>query len=121
LVKNAYRYVLWELTLSCFCRFDSSNLEWIHDDLTLKRTVAHLQSDWADLQTKARLIENMVNALTEAPLGDGIDLNKGLLEFTQNGPLPARYVKFADRKTCDSIEQKREKLDKKAEIAKSSV
>ncbi|XGW10965.1 hypothetical protein V3C99_012453 [Haemonchus contortus] len=103
------------------CRFDSSNLEWITDEVTLKKTVANLQSDWADFQTKARLIENMVDALTESPFGSGIDLNKGLLEFTQDRPLPVRYVKFADRKTCDSLEQKREKLERKKQAMNSSV
>ncbi|VDO73621.1 unnamed protein product [Haemonchus placei] len=73
---------------------------------------------------RARLIENMVDALTDTPFGTGIDLNKGLHEFTQNSfqdrPLPVRYVKFADRKTCDSLEQKREKLERKKQAMNSS-
>ncbi|ETN69735.1 tRNA pseudouridine synthase A [Necator americanus] len=95
------------------CRFDSSNLEWIYDDFALKRTMASLQSDWADLQTKARTIENMLQDLADTPIGSGVDLDKGLLEFTQDRPISTRYIKFADRKTCDSVEQKRAKLERK--------
>ncbi|WKX93281.1 hypothetical protein Q1695_010932 [Nippostrongylus brasiliensis] len=95
------------------CRFDSSNLEWNYDDLALKKTVANLQSVWADLQTKSRLIENMINGLAETPLGSQIDLDRGFLEFTQDRALPVRYVKFADRNTCNTLEEKREKLERK--------
>ncbi|KAK6059787.1 tRNA pseudouridine synthase A [Cooperia oncophora] len=102
------QYALAVATPLCLfeCRFDSANLEWIYDDYALKRTVANLQSYWADFQTRARMIENMVNNLAETPLGNNVDLDKGLLEFTQDRPLPARYVKFADRKTCDSLRTK---------------
>ncbi|EPB75983.1 tRNA pseudouridine synthase A [Ancylostoma ceylanicum] len=34
-------------------------------------------------------------------------------EEPENHPVPARYIKFADRRTCDSLEQKKEKLEKK--------
>ncbi|KJH46900.1 tRNA pseudouridine synthase A [Dictyocaulus viviparus] len=95
------------------CRFDSANLEWIYDDFTLRKTIASLQGDWSNLQTRARVVENMLNGLTNIPLTSQIDLNRGFLEFTQDHPLPARYVKFVDRKTCDSLEQKRGKLQKK--------
>ncbi|KAL6733359.1 hypothetical protein Aduo_004010 [Ancylostoma duodenale] len=108
-------YTLSAATPLCLydCRFDSSNLEWIYDEFALKRTMSSLQSDWADLQTKSRIIENMLNGLVETPIGSQVDLDRGLLEFTQNHPIPARYIKFADRRTCDSLEQKKEKLEKK--------
>ncbi|VDM56575.1 unnamed protein product [Angiostrongylus costaricensis] len=73
---------------------------------------------------RARIVENMLNGIIETPLASHMDLDKGLLQFTQSfltlkwvedRPLPSRYIKFAERKTCDSVEQKREKLEKKRE------
>uniref|UniRef100_A0A0K0D842 MAK10-like protein n=1 Tax=Angiostrongylus cantonensis TaxID=6313 RepID=A0A0K0D842_ANGCA len=96
-------------------RFDSANLEWVYDDFTLGKTISSLQCKLADLQTRARIVENMLNGVIETPLASHMDLYKGLLEFTQDRPLPPRYIKFAERKTCDSLEQKREKLERKKE------
>lgn len=92
----------------------------MYDEYALRKTVGNLQSEWANLQTKARIIETMIDGLSSTPLGSQIDLHRGLLEFTQDRPLPARYVKFVDRKTCDSLEQKREKLERKKEAANHS-
>ncbi|CAJ0608617.1 unnamed protein product [Cylicocyclus nassatus] len=115
--KNPSRphYTLSVATPLCLhdCRFDSSNLEWVYDEYALKKTMTTLQCDWADLQTRARIVENMLNGLADTPVGSQVDLDKGLLEFTQDRPIPARYIKFSERKTCDSLEQKREKLEKK--------
>ncbi|KAE9419553.1 hypothetical protein Angca_006618, partial [Angiostrongylus cantonensis] len=119
IVKTPSRphYALATATPLCLyeCRFDSANLEWVYDDFTLGKTISSLQCKLADLQTRARIVENMLNGVIETPLASHMDLYKGLLEFTQDRPLPPRYIKFAERKTCDSLEQKREKLERKKE------
>ncbi|KAJ1347181.1 hypothetical protein KIN20_002181 [Parelaphostrongylus tenuis] len=97
------------------CRFDSANLEWIYDDFILRRTISSLQGTLADLHTRTRIVENMLNGLIETPMLSELDLDTGLLEFTQDRPMPPRYFKFAERMKCDSIEEKREKLDRKKE------
>lgn len=103
------------------CRFDVTDLEWIYDEAVLKKVVTDLQANWADFQTKARIIENMLNGLKELPHGAELDTYKGLLEFTQDRTIPQSYVKFSDRKTCDSLEEKREKIKRKKDLNNSST
>ncbi|CAI4221982.1 unnamed protein product [Auanema sp. JU1783] len=92
------------------CRFDAFEMKWNYDEKCLEKTVRDLQVTMADYLTKARLIRNMIDDLMELPESSEIDLNKGLLEFTQDRGLPVNYVPFKDRSTCDSLEEKLEKI-----------
>uniref|UniRef100_A0A1I7XTY0 tRNA pseudouridine(38-40) synthase n=1 Tax=Heterorhabditis bacteriophora TaxID=37862 RepID=A0A1I7XTY0_HETBA len=64
-------------------RFDSYDMEWTYDDYAMKKTISSLQATLAGMLTKSRIVENMLTEAANTPVGSLVDLDKGLLEFTQ--------------------------------------
>ncbi|KAF8362330.1 tag-124, partial [Pristionchus pacificus] len=100
------------------CRFEREGqaVQWRRaEGKVFEKNLTHLQREWAEAATRARLLENMMGALVDEARegGEAVDEDRGLLEFVQDKPQSGAYVPFAARKTCDSLEEKADKLREK--------
>ncbi|GMR35568.1 hypothetical protein PMAYCL1PPCAC_05763, partial [Pristionchus mayeri] len=100
------------------CKFEREGqaVQWRRaEEKVFEKNLSHLQREWTEAATRARLLENMMRSLCEEAREEGgeVDEDRGLGEFVQDKPQSDKYVPFADRKTCDSLEEKAEKLREK--------
>ncbi|CAJ0576534.1 unnamed protein product, partial [Mesorhabditis spiculigera] len=99
------------------CQYERDQLAWQYDESVRQRNLGSLQRQWAELMTKARTIENMMNSVANepGPITDAIR-ERGLLEFTQAHPWQTNYLPLLKRKRCDTLEVKRAKLEQKSKV-----
>ncbi|GMS82783.1 hypothetical protein PENTCL1PPCAC_4958, partial [Pristionchus entomophagus] len=100
------------------CRFEREGQEvkWMRaEGKVFDKNLIHMQKEWAEAATRARLLSNMMNALCEEARegGEEVDEDIGLREFVQDKSQSGDYIPFSKRKTCDSLEEKAEKLREK--------
>lgn len=99
------------------CLFDCGyeDVQWEIHEQTLQSTISGLQKTWAAYQTRSRMMENMIGELVGMSSMDPSGLTKGLHEFVQDRPIPSgNYVKFEKRQKCESLEEKKRKVQAKA-------
>lgn len=116
------QYTLASDTPLCLfdCGYKSEDVEWKVHDYTLKSTVTGLQKTWATYQARSRMMENMLGELTGMAEFSSGDANKGLHEFVQDRPIPSNYIRFENRKMCESLESKKEKMAEKKKNGEES-
>ncbi|GMT13392.1 hypothetical protein PFISCL1PPCAC_4689, partial [Pristionchus fissidentatus] len=100
------------------CKFEREGqaVQWTTaEEKVFEKNFSHLQREWAEAATRARLLENMMRELAAESRGGGaeVDEDRGLTEFVQDKARGGEYVPFSKRKTCDSLEEKAVKLREK--------